>query len=123
MKRQREADPCCSGCLSGSVKETIKQHEEQAGKGYQPSLTIVDSEHMGENQTVKTFNANGLASKVIAIRSTMITLGHVKSMAAVEALRKGRPGCSEAVEGEHSRIQDSMSLRPFKRGSPDHASN
>jgi len=63
----------------------------------------------------------GLASKVIAIRRTMITSGHVKSMAAVEALRKGRPGCSEAVEGEHSRIQDSMSLRPFKRGSPDHA--
>jgi hypothetical protein len=53
----------------------------------------VDSEHMGENKTVKTFNANGLASKLIAIRSTMITLGHVESMAAVEALRKDRPGC------------------------------
>ena len=50
VKRQREAHPCCSGCLSGNVKETIKQHEEQTGKCYHPSLTIVDSEHMGEKQ-------------------------------------------------------------------------
>jgi hypothetical protein len=27
--------------------QTIKQHEEHAGKGHHSSLTIVDSEHMG----------------------------------------------------------------------------
>ena len=46
----------------------------------------------GKNKTVKTFNANGLASRLIVIRSTMITLGHVESRRPLKHCERAAPG-------------------------------